>query len=299
MVRFSLLLVVFLAQNLFAGKAPIWSQGSDVKVLGTGIVDKDGTYIAPLVSSCTDGHVVIGSAAATYGYDCQAEAGASGLSNVVEDTTPQLGGDLDLNSSDITGTGNYSTTGTLTISGALSSGDISGNDLTVTGSVGVTNNADQVALGVKANGTQTGNILEIFNASGVVVSGYNSTGKRFYTNANGNQFVDCETPLTLTEVTANFQVTSADHCVGFVDSTGATLVGSTPSHATAANIGTRFWVGKMVDTGGTMSMTGQITGEKVNGVAASFEVMENIGLSRCEVVDNGAPWGTVCVGGEQ
>lgn len=33
------------------------------------------------------------------------------LSNIVEDTTPQLGGDLDLNDNDITGTGNISITG--------------------------------------------------------------------------------------------------------------------------------------------------------------------------------------------
>ena len=36
------------------------------------------------------------------------------LSNLVEDTTPQLGGDLDLNSNDITGTGNISITGNIT-----------------------------------------------------------------------------------------------------------------------------------------------------------------------------------------
>ena len=33
-------------------------------------------------------------------------AGSGTLSNIVEDTTPQLGGDLDLNSNNITGTGN-------------------------------------------------------------------------------------------------------------------------------------------------------------------------------------------------
>jgi len=41
--------------------------------------------------------------------------------NLVNDTTPQLGGDLDLNSSDITGTGNINITGTI-----QSSGDITG-----------------------------------------------------------------------------------------------------------------------------------------------------------------------------
>jgi hypothetical protein len=40
-------------------------------------------------------------------------AGGGGLSNVVEDTTPQLGGNLDINSNDITGTGNISITGNI------------------------------------------------------------------------------------------------------------------------------------------------------------------------------------------
>ena len=39
---------------------------------------------------------------------------ASVLENLTDDTTPQLGGDLDLNSSDITGTGNVNITGTVT-----------------------------------------------------------------------------------------------------------------------------------------------------------------------------------------
>ena len=41
----------------------------------------------------------------------QINSSAAGLSNIVEDTTPQLGGDLDLNGNDITGTGNISITG--------------------------------------------------------------------------------------------------------------------------------------------------------------------------------------------
>ena len=38
---------------------------------------------------------------------------ASGIANVVDDTTPQLGGNLNLNSKDITGTGNITATGTI------------------------------------------------------------------------------------------------------------------------------------------------------------------------------------------
>ena len=66
---------------------------------------------------------------------------ASGISNVVEDTTPQLGGDLDLNSNDITGTGNVNITGTVTVTGATiasltypTSDGTSGQVLTTNGS---------------------------------------------------------------------------------------------------------------------------------------------------------------------
>ena len=40
------------------------------------------------------------------------QTGGSGLSNTIEDETPQLGGDLDLNSKDVNGTGNFLIQGT-------------------------------------------------------------------------------------------------------------------------------------------------------------------------------------------
>ena len=40
------------------------------------------------------------------------QTGGSGISNMVEDSTPQLGGDLDLNSNDINGSGNFLIQGT-------------------------------------------------------------------------------------------------------------------------------------------------------------------------------------------
>ena len=48
-------------------------------------------------------------------YYTDARAQAVSINNVVEDTTPQLGGQLDLNSNNITGTGNIDTTGSLTL----------------------------------------------------------------------------------------------------------------------------------------------------------------------------------------
>lgn len=40
------------------------------------------------------------------------QTGGSGISNMVEDSTPQLGGDLDLNSNDVNGAGNFLIQGT-------------------------------------------------------------------------------------------------------------------------------------------------------------------------------------------
>jgi len=52
------------------------------------------------------------------------------LENIVEDTSPALGGDLVLSGNDITGTGDINITGALTVSGVLTGGSIAG---TVTG----------------------------------------------------------------------------------------------------------------------------------------------------------------------
>lgn len=48
--------------------------------------------------------------------------------DVVNDTTPQLGGSLDLNGNDITGTGNINIDGTITATGTVNLGDNSGGD---------------------------------------------------------------------------------------------------------------------------------------------------------------------------
>ena len=68
-----------------------------------------------------------------------------GIVNVVEDTTPQLGGGLDLNSKDITGTGSINITGGVTASttGAFKDGTYSGN-VTITGNLTVSGDTTTV-----------------------------------------------------------------------------------------------------------------------------------------------------------
>ena len=62
------------------------------------------------------------------------DTNATGINNIVEDTTPQLGGDLDLNSNDISGTGTIDIIGFINATGDLSTsaGTISTADLTIT-----------------------------------------------------------------------------------------------------------------------------------------------------------------------
>lgn len=70
----------------------------------------------------TDGYVLTADGAGAAAW----EAATGGLSDVVSDLTPQLGGDLDLNTSDITGTGNLTHTGNITTTGNIDTlvGDI-------------------------------------------------------------------------------------------------------------------------------------------------------------------------------
>ena len=59
--------------------------------------------------------------------------GGGGISDIVEDTTPQLGGDLDLNNRLINGTGTINMTGDITATGNIGGADITGDNLTVVG----------------------------------------------------------------------------------------------------------------------------------------------------------------------
>ena len=58
---------------------------------------------------------------------------AGTINSILEDATPQLGGELDLNGNNITGTGNINITGTITASGNINLGDGAGSDIVVFG----------------------------------------------------------------------------------------------------------------------------------------------------------------------
>jgi len=93
--------------------------------------------------------------------------------DLVADTTPQLGGNLDLNGSDITGTGNISTTGTATFTG----------DLTVdTNTLYVDSTNNRVGIGTAAPATA----LEISTTSPVIRSTHSTSGDYLQLFHNGS-----------------------------------------------------------------------------------------------------------------
>ena len=103
-----------------------------------------------------------------------ASGGSSGLSNIVEDTTPQLGGNLDLNSKNITGTGNVNITGVITatsFSGTVPSSSLSGALPALDGSAltGITASGSGVV--VQEEGSNVGTATTInFVGSGVTAT---------------------------------------------------------------------------------------------------------------------------------
>ena len=103
-----------------------------------------------------------------------AGGGGGGISSVAEDTTPQLGGDLDLNSSDITGTGNMNVTGVIT----------------ATSFVGDGSNLTGIVTGIQAGANITvlespaGNFIVTSTAAGGggSIAGISTTGTSYFNN---------------------------------------------------------------------------------------------------------------------
>ena len=111
------------------------------------IVDEGDDFIPDILALEDD--------AMTFGISGSGSSGgSSGISNVVEDTSPQLGGNLDLNSKTINGNGNININGTFT-------GD--GSGLTNVSAVGT-------GIGASNSGTSVGTAQTINFGTGITIS---------------------------------------------------------------------------------------------------------------------------------
>jgi len=139
-------------------------------------------------------------------------AGASGVvtelltndinTNVVADLTPQLGGNLDLNTHNITGTGNVNITGTITSTGAISSG---ASNITTTGTVSA--GTVTASANITASGTVAG--ANVSGSSTVTVGGWT------FSVDGSNNLVFTYGGNTVAKIATNGAITSENDITAF------------------------------------------------------------------------------------
>mgnify|MGYP001581156491 CR=1 FL=1 len=108
--------------------------------------------------------------------------GGGGIAEVSSDTTPQLGGDLDLNSSNITGTGNINIAGTITSTSAGTPTLTSSTDINLQAGTGAADRVEVIQSPFKVASFTTAQRDTKTSENGDVI--YNTTTNKFQGYAN-------------------------------------------------------------------------------------------------------------------
>ena len=188
-------------------------------------------------------------------------AGSDGISAVVDDTTPQLGGNLDINSKNITGIGNINITGAITASANITGVYITGNGSGLTNVV-----ASSVAAGNVsglATVATTGAYADLSGTPTIPTATSNLT--------NDSGFID------LTDISVTTVAASGDGSLAYNNGTGVFTF--TPADAGLADygdanvatfLGSNFGSNAIVTTGNVTAANfiGNVTGN-VSGSAAT------------------------------
>jgi hypothetical protein len=123
-----------------------------------------------------------------------ATGGTSGIAHVVDDTSPELGGNLSLNSHDITGTGNLNFTGSVTLSGTVDGRDVAADGTKLDGieaSADVTDTANVTAAGALMDSEVT-NLAQVkaFDSSDYATAAQGTTADAALPKAGGTMTGD-------------------------------------------------------------------------------------------------------------
>ena len=202
-----------------------------------------------------------------------------GIASVSADLNPSLGGNLNLSTHNVTGTGNIGITGTMYASTGLGGNlSLNGNNITGSGNIGITGTISATGLGgdISLNshnitGVGTVNITGTVTASGLATLGSISTGAITATSIGASAGLSADLPLGGHNINGT----------GSVNITGA-ISGTTISAATGlgANLGLNGFnisgSGNILVTGGGGTISNPtITLQSLGTITATGPVVSN------------------------
>ena len=200
--------------------------------------------------------------------------GSGGITDVVQDATPQLGGNLDLNSKSITGTGNVSISGIVTATSFV--GGLTGNSSSATqlqtsrniGGVAFNGTSDINLPGVNQTGTQSINTTGIVTASSLVGTGVSVVGV-----VTATSFVGSGANLTGVLTPTGNGIGLSGIVTSIIAGTNVTISGATGAVTINASGGGGGSIAGISTTGtshfANLQLTGITTGLNVSGVATA------------------------------
>ena len=234
-------------KGIYVGSAGIISDGP------LGLPDFANTTVRDAtITTPADGQLVLtdGNVQVYYSNSWSTISGATGgINNVVDDTSPQLGGNLDLNSKNIDGTGSINITGAVTASANVTGAYLIGNGSQLTDvSASSATTAGTVTTAAQPNITSVGTLTSVSVTGNITTTG-NITG--------GNLLIGGD-------VVPDGNVTMG---TGNITSQSGNIV-TTSGNISGGNIIT----GGIVSATGNITSTGNISGGNIIGIPSSITV---------------------------
>jgi hypothetical protein len=274
-------------RGIYVGSAGLISNGP------LGLPDFANTTVRDAtITTPADGQLVLtdGNVQVYYSSSWSTISGAvGGMNNVVDDTSPQLGGNLDLNSKNIDGTGSINITGGVTATGNVTGAfligngsqltDVSASSATTAGTVTTTAQPNITSVGTLTSVSVTGNITvgglvdgRDVAADGALAASAVQPGDNISDLTNDSNFINL-TALSVTTLSA-----SGDGAL--VYNSGNGVFQFTPADAGASNygdanvatyLGSNFGSNVIVTTGNitASNLIGEVTGDVTGNITST------------------------------